>query len=56
MAAVIKDGTGADVDVIEGGRGEFSIRVDDVIVAQKSPRGFPSDTEVVKAVKAALGG
>jgi hypothetical protein len=54
VAAVIKDATSVDVDVVEGARGEFSIRVGDRVVAQKSPRGFPSDADVVAEVRAAL--
>jgi hypothetical protein len=54
VAAVIKDATSADVDVVEGARGEFSIRVGDRVVAQKSPRGFPSDDEIVAGVRGAL--
>ena len=56
MAALIEGATGIAPDVVEGGRGEFSIRVDDRVVAQKSPRGFPDDTAVVAAVRAALSG
>jgi hypothetical protein len=54
VAALIKDGTGVEPEVIEGARGEFSIRVGDRVVAQKSPRGFPTDGDIVGAVKAAL--
>jgi hypothetical protein len=56
VAAVIKDATSVDVDVVEGGRGEFSVRVGDRIVAQKSPRGFPTDADVLAEVRAALEG
>ena len=56
MAALIESATGVAPDVVEGGRGEFSIRVDDRVVAQKSPRGFPDDAAVVAAVRAALSG
>ena len=55
MAALIKAATGVDPDVVEGARSEFSVRVDDHIVAQKSRSGFPSDEEVVGSVRAALG-
>jgi hypothetical protein len=54
VAALIKDATGVEPEVVEGARGEFSVRVGDRIVAQKSRTGFPSDDEVVRAVRAAL--
>jgi hypothetical protein len=54
VAAAITQATSVDVDVVEGARGEFSVRVGDHVVAQKSPRGFPSDAEIVAGVRAAL--
>ena len=54
MAAAITEATSAEVDVVEGARGEFSVRVGERVVAQKSPRGFPSDAEIVAEVRAAL--
>lgn len=54
MAALIEAATGVAPAVVEGARSEFSVRVGDHIVAQKSRTGFPSDDEVVKAVGAAL--
>jgi hypothetical protein len=51
---MIREATSADVVVVEGGRGEFSVRVGDRVIAQKSPRGFPSDDEIVAGVRAAL--
>ena len=54
MAALIKDATGVEPEVVEGARGEFSVRVGDRIVAQKSRTGFPSDADIVRAVKSAL--
>jgi hypothetical protein len=55
VAAAIKDATGVDVNVVEGARGEFSVRVGERIVAAKSPRGFPADDEIVSLVRGALG-
>jgi hypothetical protein len=54
VAALIETATGAAPEVVEGARGEFSVRVDDRVVAQKSPRGFPGDEAIVAAVRAAL--
>ena len=42
--------------MVEGARGEFSVRVGDEVVATKDKRGFPDEAEVLKQVKAALGG
>lgn len=53
MAALIKEATGLDPEVVEGARGEFSVRVDDRIVAEKSRTGFPSDDGIVAAVRQA---
>ena len=55
MAALIRDATGAEVDVVEGARGEFSIRVGDRVVAEKSRTGFPAEADIVAAVRQALG-
>ena len=54
MAALIKAETGIDPAVVEGARGEFSVRVDGHVVAQKSKTGFPSEDQVVQAVRTAL--
>jgi hypothetical protein len=56
VAALIKDATGATPEVVEGARSEFSVRVGDRVVAQKSMRGFPTDAEIVSAVRDALAG
>ena len=55
MAALIKDELGVDSEVIEGGRGEFTVWVGDEIVAKKSMMGFPSDEDALAAVRHALG-
>ncbi len=55
MAARITEATGAAVDITEGSRGEFSVRVGDEIVARKDASGFPQDDDVVAAVRRALG-
>lgn len=54
MAALIKDATGVEPEVVEGARSEFSIRVGDRLVAEKSRTGFPADAEIVAAVRQAL--
>jgi len=55
VSALIKDATGVEPEVVEGARSEFSVRVGDRIVAEKSRTGFPSDEEIVAAVRSALG-
>ena len=54
MAALIKDELGADSELIEGGRGEFTVWVGDQVVAKKDTEGFPSDEDALTAVKRAL--
>ena len=55
MAALIKDSLQLDADVEPGARGEFTIWVDGVKVAEKSRSGFPSEKAVVETVSKALG-
>jgi phage major head subunit gpT-like protein len=55
VAAVIKQETGLDTELVEGGRGEFTIWVGDKVVAQKDAHGFPSEKDAVAAVKERLG-
>jgi hypothetical protein len=55
VAATIKKATGIDAELIEGRRGEFTVWVQDTLVAEKDPDlGFPTDEEIVAAVQAAL--
>ena len=54
MAALIKASLRLDADLEPGGRGEFTIWVDDVKVAEKSRSGFPSEKAVIETVSKAL--
>ena len=54
MAALIKDEIGVETELVEGGRGEFTVWVGEESVAQKDSRGFPSEPEVLAAVRQAL--
>jgi hypothetical protein len=54
VAAEIKRETGLDAQLMIGGSGEFTIWVDDKLVAEKKWGMFPSPDAVVAAVKAAL--
>ena len=56
MAALIKQAVHLDTDLVPGGRGEFSVWVDDVKIAEKSRTGFPSDPALLAAVQASLKG
>ena len=53
MAALIKKEIGVDPELVEGNRGEFTVWVEDELVAQKGSHGFPSDKEVLTAVRQA---
>jgi len=55
LAALIARDIGVEADVVEGARGEFSVRVGDTVVARKDARGFPDEAEVLKQVALALG-
>ena len=43
-----------DAALIVGGRGEFTVWVDEETVAKKDAHGFPADEEIVTAVRRAL--
>ena len=51
MAALIKASLQLDADIEPGGRGEFSVWVDGVKVAEKSRTGFPADKALIGAVR-----
>jgi len=54
VAAVIKNATGADPELVEGARGEFTVWVGDAVVARKDSSGFPTEDEALAAVQRAL--
>lgn len=54
MAALIKKETGLESELLVGGRGELSVWVGERKVAERSARGFPSDSALVAAVKHVL--
>jgi len=56
VAALIKQELGLDTTLTEGGRGEFTVWVDGANVARKDTSGFPSDDDVLTAVRGALHG
>lgn len=54
MAALIKDKLGLDTDLESGNRGEFTVWVDGVKLAEKSRTGFPAESAIVETVRAAI--
>jgi hypothetical protein len=54
VAALIKAELGVESEVLEGGRGEFTVWVGDQVVAKKDMQGFPSDEDALAAVKQAV--
>jgi hypothetical protein len=55
VAAFLKEKIGVDSDLVEGGRGEFTVWLGDDRVAQKDANGFPTEQDVLAAVQQALG-
>ena len=53
MAAEIKSATGLDTQLLVGGSGEFTIWLDDKLLAEKKMGVFPEAAAVIAAVKAA---
>ena len=54
MAAAIEAALGIEPEITEGGRGEFTVWVEDEVVAQKDSHGFPSEDDAVAGVQRAL--
>jgi len=55
VAALIKDAVGVETELVEGGRGEFTVWVGTEVVAKKDPLvGFPTDEDALAAVQRAL--
>jgi predicted Rdx family selenoprotein len=45
---------GLDTVLVKGDRGMFEVSVENTVVAQKTFGGFPTEDEVVEAVRRAL--
>ena len=56
MAELLKSELGVEAKLEEGGRGEFTVHVDDRIVAKKGWIQFPQEQQVLSAVRQALAG
>lgn len=55
MAAALHDQLGVDATLHHGKRGEFTVRVDDRVVARKTFDGFPTEADCVAAVRGTMG-
>jgi len=55
VADIIQKETGIKPELVYGDRVEFSVLVDQKVVAKKGVILFPSDSKVLAAVKAELG-
>jgi hypothetical protein len=54
VAALIAQDLQLETDLEPGGRGEFTVWVDGLKVAEKSRTGFPADPDLIEAIKHAL--
>ena len=54
MADLLKRELGVEVELKEGGRGEFTVWVNDKVVAKKGWLRFPQDEKVLTAVRQEL--
>ena len=54
MAELLKKELNVETNLIEGDRGEFTVWVDERVVAKKGWLGFPDDEKVLEAVRNAL--
>lgn len=52
---MLRSELGSEVELIKGRGGIFDVRVDGRSVAKKTLDGFPTEEEIVAAVRAALG-
>ena len=56
MAELLKKELNVETELVEGGRGEFTVWVGDEVVAKKGWFGFPEDEKVLAAVREAMTG
>jgi hypothetical protein len=54
VAALIKDELGIETKLVKGGRGEFTVWVDDQMVAKKGWFRFPPVEKIVESVREAI--
>jgi predicted Rdx family selenoprotein len=53
VAAELRKEPGLDVQLVDGGKGEFTVQVDGRTVAEKRGDAFPSPDEIKAAVRRA---
>ena len=53
--AALREALGVEVELIKGSGGIFEVAVDGEVVARKGLSGFPTEQQVVEAVRGALG-
>ena len=56
MAELLKKELNVETELVEGGRGEFTVWVGDEVVAKKGWFGFPEDEKVLATVCEAMTG
>jgi predicted Rdx family selenoprotein len=54
VAAELKTSMGLDAELRVGNSGEFSVWLDDAMIAEKKSGRFPTPDEVVSAVRTAI--
>jgi predicted Rdx family selenoprotein len=54
VTELLKRELGVETNLVEGDRGEFTVWVDEQVVARKGRFGFPEDMKVLEAVREAL--
>jgi hypothetical protein len=54
VADLLKKELNVETKLIEGDRGEFTVWVNDEVVAKKNWLGFPDDVKVLAAVRQAI--
>jgi hypothetical protein len=55
VAAAIKSKLGLETELIEGGRGEFTVWLDDKMVTKKGWLKFPSEEKIIAELENAFG-
>ena len=53
---MLREELGVEATITKGHSGIFTVAVDGMIVAAKSPSGFPDEEEIVRSVARIVGG
>ena len=54
MADLLRESFQVESELVPGGVGEFTVWIDGRKVAEKTYKGFPSESEVLEAVRAVI--